>query len=394
MNWKERIENIKLEIITGDKKSYFPEWKDAQKEIEFNVGIYNFVNVDGSYVPRKEQKGRKFDFTLYFQGEDNIEMTNNFLESAKNKGVWKIIHPLYDNIFVQPTSIMVNDTDFNVTTLNVSTIETIIVENTVEDIDIGKEIEKIKENTQQISKENFNDIVIDAATSQSASNGFKLIDLDFQKIAFDDEDLATYTNIKKSIEVYSSDLGNFLQKYTDKMIELTNLPTKIKNYSIVRFKPFIRAFENILEFYANYSSNSQKIFEFLGANLLSSACQIASLNKYNTRKEISQATDEINNAFQKYRNYFDNYADYLQSDKLSSQIDLLVNYTISNLLNLTFDAKQERIIYLQADDNIFNLTNKYFDFSDENLQKFIDINELSVDEFLILKKGRQIKYYV
>ena len=47
MNWLERLENIKLEVETGDGETYFPLWREAEKNIQFNTEGFDFIGVKG-----------------------------------------------------------------------------------------------------------------------------------------------------------------------------------------------------------------------------------------------------------------------------------------------------------------------------------------------------------
>ena len=54
MSWQNDIQNIKFEIITGDKKIYYPKLVQMyEKNISFNGTQYDFVNRDGSFFDRK-----------------------------------------------------------------------------------------------------------------------------------------------------------------------------------------------------------------------------------------------------------------------------------------------------------------------------------------------------
>ena len=98
MTWLNRLNNIELEVITGDGKIYNPLWQQAQKNIKFNTEGFDFVDVPGTYVSREQASGEQFPILFMFQGEDCIDVQEAFLESAKDKRAWKIKHPFYDDI--------------------------------------------------------------------------------------------------------------------------------------------------------------------------------------------------------------------------------------------------------------------------------------------------------
>ena len=125
MSWLEKIENVKLEIITGDGVSYFPLWKNAEREIEFNTEAFNFSGVSGSYVARKLDSGFKLPLLLWFSGEDNTENADTFMESAKDPRPWTVKHPYYNEILVQPLSLKQSNREHNITEITGTIWETL-----------------------------------------------------------------------------------------------------------------------------------------------------------------------------------------------------------------------------------------------------------------------------
>jgi hypothetical protein len=102
MSWINDIQDKTFEIITGDGKSYFPKWKNAQKSTEYNLTVFDFINTEGSYVDRKKMKGRKFDLEFYFDGESCVDLGNNFELSARDSRKWLLKHPFYGEIYCHP----------------------------------------------------------------------------------------------------------------------------------------------------------------------------------------------------------------------------------------------------------------------------------------------------
>ena len=74
----------------------------------------------------------------------------------------------------------------------------------------------------------------------------------------------------------------------------------------------------------------------------------------------------------------------------------LFTESIASLYQLAFGAKQERIVEVMEDSNLFLLTHRYMglDVEDKNLELFRNINNIKNDELFKVKKGRKIKYFV
>ena len=104
MSWIDKLAND-LIITTGDGRPYYPLWKKPSKSIAFNYSEFTFPNLSGSLVDRGTPMGRRFPLEIYFVGENNIEDSSDFESSANDKRPWRIEHPYYGLIFVQPTEI-------------------------------------------------------------------------------------------------------------------------------------------------------------------------------------------------------------------------------------------------------------------------------------------------
>ena len=124
--WKEKLENIKFSIKTGDGKTYFPLLKITEKSKDYNSSEYDFINVEGTFVDRKKPRGSKFPLVFYFQGDDNIEQCNAFETSADDSRLWTVEHPFYGIIKGQPTNLKRNDSNYNITEITVDFFESII----------------------------------------------------------------------------------------------------------------------------------------------------------------------------------------------------------------------------------------------------------------------------
>ncbi len=143
MSWLNRIENIELEIITGDGAIYNPLWQGAEKNVAYNVETFDFVNQPGSYVQRLEKNANQYPILLYFVGDNNIEEAAAFEKSSQNKNPWKVKHPYYDAITVQPISLKFDNKQHNVTIVTGTIIETIQLKAPISAPELVKKIESL-----------------------------------------------------------------------------------------------------------------------------------------------------------------------------------------------------------------------------------------------------------
>ena len=91
--------------------------------------------------------------------------------------------------------------------------------------------------------------------------------------------------------------------------------------------------------------------------------------------------------------YYDSFP-YNQNDENALSLDNIVNSALGNLFDIAFDAKQERTFLVEKDNNIVTLSHEFYGPGDDNLDLFVLQNSIGLDEYLGLKKGRKIIYYV
>ena len=125
---------------------------------------------------------------------------------------------------------------------------------------------------------------------------------------------------------------------------------------------------------------------------------------YRIRTDVVSASDALRAAYELYLQKMDE-AQALRSDEVDTftpdtatnrLLDDAMTTAQGNLFDFAFDAKQERVIQLDADSNAINLAHRFYglDQDDTNLMFFIDTNALSLDELLSIKAGRKVVYYV
>jgi len=153
-----------LSITTGDGKVFTPEWINAQKEVSWQVAQFNFPEVKGTFVDRREENGSKYTLEIFFQGSDHLAEMKDFLNSANDPRFWTIIHPIYDTLIVQPLSIKIDNKKYNVSRLIIPIVETIIDINPKTEVIIE---DKIEEETELINVANSIKYANDVTPSSS-----------------------------------------------------------------------------------------------------------------------------------------------------------------------------------------------------------------------------------
>jgi len=385
MSWLEKIENVKLEIITGDGVSYFPLWKNAERELEFNTEAFNFSGVSGSYVARKLDSGFKLPLLLWFSGEDNTENADTFMESAKDPRPWTVKHPYYNEILVQPLSLKQSNREHNITEITGTIWETlaskfpVITSNPVKEIEDKKtalDTNSLEASTVEIGTPSIE-------TIQPA--GLSIDVLGALYSAFDNaQELNNLIRTASGAALnLISDVGAYLQATQD----LIDFPLSVENEAIFALTQIKKAITDLF-FIIDLS-----YYDLQVSTLMSTACLVAIKGNYETKSEVLQASELLSDSYDLIIQTFDDNS-YVQNDVTAQSLYTIINTTIQQLFEVAFSAKQERTHVLEQDDNIINLAFRFLGSGDDNLEKFMSWNNISISEILSIKKDREIIYYV
>jgi len=390
MYWIDRIKNKKLEIITGNGKSFFPLWKSSKFEIEYNAGIFNFINTPGAFVDRKNLKGRKHSIILYFQGSDCIDQTAEFLKNAEDSRPWTIRHPLYDDILVQPISLAVDNSVYNVSRITGSILETIELGIVEDKKSVKSVLNEAMVKLDSLSAIDLTSTLIspNPIVVPSSQQMVSLMDNEYTKLAKLRNDIMQLKDyVRKATYAVSNMLAD-VNSFINEVIALINWPIQV--YSSIKEKMEIikNNFQNLMDIFITEDDDPQlkTIYRAQSCVLMGAACVSAIEADYETRKETLEIIEYL-------RDLKDTYI-IDGNPQIALQIDYLVNVTIGYLFEVSFLAKQERILTLEQDSNVVLLSHRLVGTGDEALNKFIRQNNISRDELLQIKKGREIVWYV
>ena len=402
MNWKDRLTDIEFTITTGDGKVFTPLWKNGEKSIDFNTSNFDFINLEGSLVTRKKAKGSKYPLVFWFQGEDNISLSNEFEESAKDNRIWTIEHPFYGTLKGQPLNVSRNDNNYGITEINVEFWESIIVDYPNTNISVTDEVNDrvlainsvilaafVESSNPTIS--NINTVKNNVTTIASKFKPDSLNYIDYKNIVA--------KAVKNSDNLVTDTLTAY-QSIQEIVVAPANFVDSVNN----KLESYINAYNEIKSGLSN--AFSKYYFESQGASIIAGAVKSAinsSTDDYISRSEIESVNSKQNALSDDYLETLDNNQInvYDIDNKWSQDLDIqqslseLVSFANNQLFNLSFNARQERFYQLEKDSNLILLTHRFvgLDANDENIEAFRKLNNIRNNELFKIKKDRIIKYY-
>lgn len=405
MSWLDKINN-ELQIITGDGKEYKPNWMNAIKEREYNVSEFEFIDVPGTLVKRKTPRGNRYSLEIYFQGDDHLDVAEDFGKSADDPRPWNLRHPYYGVILVQPIKLSQDNTQHNVSKFVIPIVET---------------IDEVAPRITADPTSKVYEIAGLALGKLEASFGITPITVsDIPEMR---NDLSSIYEVGKKQIKLSIDANNYFNSFTSALSKINNVIAEpleaIREIQAVINAPFQfidsvknrvtmlqSQFDTLVESIENLATVfDRKRYEQYNGAIMVAMCQ-ASVTEvdYQNRTEVLNVMTQIVDSFNQYIEDLDtlqsdnggNPNSYIPDQSGVNEINRLVNFTISNLFQIAISSKQERVVYMEQDTNIILIAHRFYGLlpDDSTIQRIIDDNNIGINELLLIKKGRPITYTV
>jgi len=412
MSWLENIETP-LKITTGDGKEFSPNWVNARKTVGFNLAQFEFPNIDGTLVKRNRPKGSKYELEIYFQGEDHLIESKDFELSARDPRYWLIVHPYYGELKVHPLELLFDNSGHNLTKITGTVLETIVdvfPKGSVSQKDqIDEQKSELDESgSQQYAADNPSPdakdkaLMSDTVDDQNKRTGRSISD-SIQAADFRDKTNAA----NRAITNATSDPLAAMRAIDD----VLNYPAQLQNSITARLDAVTDAFTGLVNKIGNSPQTipaSQKRFHEKALTSNVSAMATAVTNPggggSTSRSQALGMTQKIINTFNTYVETLDSMQNgtggtltsYVPNQDSLKRTEQLINFVVSEFLAITLTEKQEHKFIVDAETNALLLTHRFYglDEEDENLTTFIETNNIGLDEMLLIKKGREVVYFV
>lgn len=408
MSWLEKVKTDFI-IVTGDGREFRPKWRGATKAVEYNTAEFDFIEKDGTLVKRSRARGRKFDMEIYFDGENHLEESEIFEQSAKDQRAWNIEHPLYGSIVVHPLGLAFDNTGYNISKITATLIETITDDNPQTSAAPADRIVSITESTNAVFAQSFaSDVIPDTNNVVKLTNNNKSLYTEGTKLIKLKEQSEEYFNL------YNKANTAILNATADPLTAMIALQAVITYPSLItasvkaRLNTLVNQFNLLKDSVSNLLSKSdKKIYEHNAGSVISTMALTTSTPQsgdYGNRNDVIRVIDTLQSAYSDYLESLDD----TQTDNGGStdsfiadagsliELNKLINYTVSNLFDIALNSKQERSILCEDDTNIILLAHRFYGLQpdDSTIDQLMVQNNIALNEMLSIRKGRKIIYYV
>lgn len=410
MGWKERLD-IVPSITTGDGKKYdiLMQTSTYEMRFEFQISEFEFPETVGTNVDRRLRKGYRYPLEFYFQGDDVIEQQNAFLISAEVKKPWVLQHPFYGRVTGQPLGIAIKNDGINTAQFNIEFVETIVNAGPETVLDPKENVFAISEKAKETSATVFaNTVEPTVSDVQMMKKNADDLYKEGSKGLSGDAQFNNYTNLYNTALTKINVAFNDASTAVSAVQAFIEAPYLFEQSVKARLQTFLTQANKLSLSLENvFTSNEKKIFENQKGTLILSA-----INAVNSPLpgDYTNAPDVIS-TLEFMLGMYNTFIDELQtlqspsgisSDPYAPNADFMsdlmftMDYTASNLLEIALNAQQERSLFLEYDSNIIVQTHRFYGLlpDDSTIQQFIATNQIKLNEYWQLKKGRKLIYYV
>lgn len=392
MSWINRIEQT-IKLTTSDGNVYEPLYLLSPRRVDFNVSQFEFPNIDGTLVNRQNIKAYKYDITIVFQELNHRETYLQFENSVKDKRPIEVLHPMYGLFNAQIISMVDDPTGLSNTRVSMSMIETISEEYPNSTIDPNQQILIDFVNTNQTIANVFDNTTIltvaDNINMQAKTD--EVFNLGSSSVSSGDQS-NQYLLLYNSASNSTTDLVNFLtfvSQFTGSVISRLNL--------------LISQFNSLSTIVS--TPNDKKIYELYG-NAIMSALINTSVNPidndYENTNDVLNVITTISGIYTQFITNLDvmqtpngsELDSYIPNHESVSALNTMVNYALANLFDIALSANQQRTAILETESNVILLAHRFYGASEENINRFINQNNIGLNDLVLIPRDREVFYYV
>lgn len=417
MSWQEKIKNS-IFITTGDGVKYeFKLWIEPSQEIEWNATEFDYINIPGTDVDKQNVRGRKFPLRLFLQGDDHLDQAERFRLSLNDKRFCILDHPYYGLINVQILSLKINNADLNISEFTGTAIETITDTTPITDIPAIDYIELKKIDLDALAENELTVIptitetnTLKMSINQNYNAGLKIATIPEQAQDY----FNAFSTASNAVDVITA--SPILAMRT--VIAMITLPAKFEATVKSRIQTLLNQFSYLRRTVIGTGNNiivtskaAKQLYTIQGLTLISSMAIAAVTGNnrtgnrdYTNANSVLEIIDIIKNSYETFLSDLGlmqsanngSPSSYIPGYTSVFVFTQLISATIANLIDIALNGKREISVILLEDSNIILLTYKYYglDAAGTNIQAFVDNNSLTWRDTLIIKKGREIFYYV
>lgn len=409
MSWLDQVKND-IVIRMGDGQEYRPKWKNPGRSKEFNFAQFEFPKQPGSLIDKAEPKGTLHSIEFSFDGDDHMDNADGFWKSADDPRNWVISHPFYGQLIVACTSLEQDNSDNNVSRFRATIMETISDDSPKMSVDAPDKISADKSATDEFYAQAFSVDVVPSPTDviTMRQNTAVLYQAGKKKVILT-QNAEEYFNLFNTANAYITNASAEPLAAMRAIQAVINYPSIFQDSVYNRLKLFEGQIDILrINLDTMTDPSKKRIFQTYLGSIISSMAATASApqdDDYKTRNQVIGVADRVLSAYNTYVADLDalqtpnggELDSFIPDADSLMALGELIKYTLSNLLDIALDGKQERIIHVDADTNILLLASRFYGLTqddDSAIDSIVESNSIGLNQLLGIKKGTPITYYI
>lgn len=404
MSWIDQINNVPVTITTGDGIKYYPKWLPTSKSYEYNFTEFLYPNVKGSDVDRRQPKGCRYELEFYFDGVDYIDVSKAFGKSSENPKAWKLTHPIFGNIYVQPVGLKIGYEAYSVAKCTTNVIETI--GGTPKPFSVlasvpASAIQPLAVQTVDALNAVYVAKPLDTENLANLKYNNNSMYLSMKDLIALTADANKFINLFNAANTAINDAITAPLAAIRLVQQMINAPYQFADTVQNRMAMLVDAITGLNETVATLiNTQDKRAYENNVGGLLVSLALTGTGAAYSNRDDILTSAEVILSNYNGYVTLLDSMKtannghtnSYIPDYDSQFNLVSLVSTSINYLFSLVDSAKQQRVTYTEYNSNPISICYKYLGVAEDDY--FFQSNNFTFDEMIQVLAGRKIVYYV
>jgi hypothetical protein len=421
MTWENETRTT-IDFISPEGNVYSALWRNGERSLDKKLGIFNIPNFKGDIVQDLNVNSVLYPLVFYFDGPNHNRESESFFKACSETGQWQITHPVKGTLALQLVNVREmmrpvddgNYTQFDTNWIEPANVQILISsDQTIAAIiaDVLNTIEDGVVALQQLRADAYSAI-------NAASNTFNKIagamDTFIEGITQTDAVLQdAYLGFRQQFNAALAAYGindTDTRDVAESLQGMALTPSEATTDYSTRFSIYEDLQNEIITFTPDNTTiddfNKVTAQEYGVTLILTIFAQIIATTEFTSRSEIITAIENIfsifNDSIETLEEIQSNFSDldiefqyYSQTGVYTSLINL---YTLcyTYLINQFYNLNVEKRFTLKKPRSPLEITvTEYGELgeSDSNYDLFLESNELSGNDILILPAGREVVVY-
>lgn len=406
MTWQQRIKEGRYQSPKGRVLSFVVD--DSYTEsFDKKSTAFEFPTFDGTYVQDLGNTSRRFPVRFIFWGDDADTQAESAMIALEEPGIGRLEHPVYGTRSVTPVGrvekLFALVQEANQVVVSCEFFETISTLNPRSQRNSFQITESLLRDFQEFLGRSFGASVRTVTAFdrlqvtqtvrtviQGATTALNAI------INVTQETKSTYERIRQSID-RALDTPDFLGDIIGSQVAQLFQSTAPSSQSVLEK---IQAYDQIVTSIIDTPLSSENVFSTLDMHAsaaLSGLSRCLISGAFDSKPQVIDAIEIYRGLLDSFVKWRDDAFDQFNQRDTGLSFQSVQNFseqTMAYLVEISFSVRQERRVVLLRPRTVIDLTYDLTGTLDDQLDFFINSNDLNNQEILTLQAGREIVYYV